>query len=177
MSDPQPRKVVPTGEQVNIRGVIFDMQQLEPMSDSPPPPTRTAPSHPSVSHTSEDQPSEKAAGKQREKMGPPSKLKVPSIRTIVESSEDLLSEKAIGEQSEESGLALGDSDKDKQSDKTKQKDERDTLPSSRKQEYQQGGSPKSKRRGRKVLSVMSVIGEEVAGSESDDKGMQAGGLA
>ena len=103
-------------------------------------------------------------------MGPPSKMKVPSIRTMVDSSEDL-SEKAMGEQSEESGLALGDSDKEKQ------KDDRDTLPSSRKQDYQQGGSPKSKRRGGKVLSVMSVIGEEAAGSESDDEGVQAGGLA
>ena len=77
----------------------------------------------------------------------------------------------MGEQSEESGLALGDIDKEKQ------KDDRDTLPSSRKQGYQQGGSPKSKRRGGKVLSVMSVIGEEAAGSESDDEGVQAGGLA
>lgn len=51
MSDPQPRKVVPTGEQVSIRGVIFDMQQLEPISDSPPPPTGTPPSPSCVSET------------------------------------------------------------------------------------------------------------------------------
>lgn len=51
MSDPQPRKVVPTGEQVSIRGVIFHMQQLEPISDSPPPPTGTPPSPSCVSET------------------------------------------------------------------------------------------------------------------------------
>ncbi|KAL2049052.1 hypothetical protein ABVK25_010724 [Lepraria finkii] len=95
MSDPQPRKVVPTGEQVSIHGVIFDMQQLEPISDSLPPPI---------------------AGKQREKMGASSKMKVPSIRTIVDSSEGPLGEKTMSKQSEESGLALGDSDKEKQKD-------------------------------------------------------------
>lgn len=98
-------------------------------------------------------------------------MKVPSIRTIVDSSEGPLGEKTMSKQSEESGLALGDSNKEKQ------KDDRETLPSSRRQEYQQDSSPKSKRRGRNVLSVMSVIGEEVAGSESDDEGVQAGGLA
>ena len=67
-------------------------------------------------------------------------MKVPSIRTIVDSSEGPLGEKTMSKQSEDSGLALGDSDKEKQ------KDDRETLPSSRRQEYQQGSSPKSKRR-------------------------------
>ena len=173
----QHRKAIPTGEQVEVRGVMFDMQRLEPVSM--PPPTRKAPSPPpSINEKAEGQLSEIAKGKQREDLGYPcagaGKYKDKEYEVEKEIAKAM---KMAKEKENEIEMEI---------EKLMQKDDRRSLPSYKRRPYQRVHSVKGRKRATVVLakkkmkrlSVMSVIGEagseESVGSEEEYEGVVTG---